>query len=133
MISEIIADANILFALANPSSATRKIVEYYGLQLISPEYVLEELKRHKEELEEKSQLSFVSIEKYLREKITFVPFKEFFSKSDKIFSTIKDPSDLPYLLLAHHLTLPIWSNDAHFKEQTLIKVYTTTELIMLLS
>lgn len=40
--------------------------------------------------------------------------------------------DVPYLALALFLDIPIWSNDGDFKEQSLVKVYTTTELLQTL-
>jgi predicted nucleic acid-binding protein len=43
-----------------------------------------------------------------------------------------DINDSPFIALAMLLNCPIWSNDAHFKRQNVIKSYTTKELIDIL-
>jgi len=43
-----------------------------------------------------------------------------------------DVTDSPFLALALALGSPIWTNDGHFKQQNLVDVYTTNELLELL-
>ncbi|MEM0330548.1 MAG: PIN domain-containing protein [Archaeoglobaceae archaeon] len=43
-----------------------------------------------------------------------------------------DPNDAPFLFLAIALNCPIWSNDKDLKKQSLVKVYTTKEILELL-
>jgi predicted nucleic acid-binding protein len=43
-----------------------------------------------------------------------------------------DEKDTPFLALAWQLSCPIWSNDKHFKEQTIAEVYTTKDVAELL-
>lgn len=38
----------------------------------------------------------------------------------------------PFMALALYLGYPIWSNDDHFKQQNIVKTYTTEELMKLL-
>jgi len=40
-----------------------------------------------------------------------------------------DVTDSPFLALALALDSPIWTNDAHLKQQNLVDVYTTKELL----
>ena len=40
-----------------------------------------------------------------------------------------DEKDTPFLALAMQLSCPIWSNDNHFKQQRVIEVYTTREIV----
>jgi len=40
-----------------------------------------------------------------------------------------DMDDALFIALAMSLNCPIWSNDAHFKMQNVIKAYTTKELL----
>ena len=42
---------------------------------------------------------------------------------------VPDPADAPYVALALHLKIPIWSNDAPLKTQDRIVVYTTQEVL----
>ena len=48
-------------------------------------------------------------------------------------SLISHETDIPFLALALELDIPLWSNDPHFKQQSLVKVFTTEELIKVLS
>lgn len=129
----LIADANILFALAKESSTANKIVSGYDIKLISPQFVLKELYKYKKEISSKSKLPFKEVIKSLNKKVLFIDtseYKEFLKKSNKL---IKDPDDVEYIALALKLNLPIWSNDKHFKEQSEVDVLTTKELVNLIN
>ena len=43
------------------------------------------------------------------------------------------PEDAPYLALALHLNLPLWSNDAALARQHAVQVYSTTDLLAIQS
>ena len=43
-----------------------------------------------------------------------------------------DEKDAPILALAMQLGCPVWSNDRHFQRQTIVKVYTTEDIVKLL-
>lgn len=128
-----VADANILFALSKNSSVANSLVSKFSLKLFSPDFALIELRKHKNELSSKSGIDFNSAIKSLKDKVMFVD-KSQYSKLIKEFSPkISDQDDVTYLALASKLNLPVWSNDKHLKEQSLILVFTTAELIELLS
>ena len=40
-----------------------------------------------------------------------------------------DPADAPYLALALHLGLPLWSNDSALRKQMAVPIYSTQKLI----
>ena len=126
-----VVDANILFSLAKPSSATNSIISSFSLKLIAPDFALIELHKYKEELSKKSGLDFNSAIKSLKEKVIFVDKSEYSELIKKFSSKISDEKDIVYLALASKLELPIWSNDKHLKEQSDIEVFTTAELIEL--
>ena len=44
---------------------------------------------------------------------------------------ISDSKDIDFLALALSINASIWSNDPHFKQQSLIKVFTTEDLLKL--
>src|SRR3989344_2273779 len=56
-------------------------------------------------------------------------FDEYDEFLDKSIKNLPDPKDAPYLALALLRNASIWSNDPHLKEQSLVKVYTTKELV----
>lgn len=126
---KLVADANILFALSSPESVTEALVSQFPLDLYSPKFALDELEKHKEELENKTGREFETILKLLKSEIEFVDTSKFSNKIEKVSSKISDKKDILYLALALKLNCPVWSNDKHFKEQSLVEVLTTSELI----
>lgn len=130
-----VVDANVLFALAKPSSAANKILEMYQeIKLAAPDFALLELYKYREELVQKSGgANFDKIIESLKSKVVFVDKEEYQYLLKKAASLISDPKDGAYLALALRLFLPIWSNDPHFKTQSQLEVFTTTELVELLT
>ena len=127
---KLIVDANILFSLINPQSFTSKIIENNELELFSPEYALDELKKHEEEIISKTKIpSFKEAVIRLKKIVTFVQIEDFSSNLPLVQHLIKDEKDIIYLALAKHLNLAIWSNDSDLKEQSIIPVFITAELL----
>lgn len=128
---DFVVDANILFSLSKPSSATNKMVSDLSLKLFAPDFALEELYKYKEILSEKSGLDFDSIINSLKDKVEFINKSEYLGLIKKFKDKISDEKDLVYLALGSKLKLPVWSNDSHLKEQSEIDVLTTYEIVSL--
>ena len=129
----LVADANVLFALSKPSSAANSILSTHRLKLLSPDFALVELYSYRKELVRKSgEKRFETVIESLKSKVVFVDASEYKEKIRDASSKISDPKDIAYLALALKLGVPVWSNDRHFKEQTLVDAFTTEELIKLL-
>ena len=126
---DFVVDANVLFALAKPSSVANEIVKRYGLRLLAPDFALIELHKHKSELVSKSGNSFSDIITSLQQKVVFVDESSYRSQLPKATSLISDEDDIAYLALALTFFLPVWSNDPHLKEQSAVPVCTTKELV----
>src|SRR3989344_316680 len=128
---EFVVDTNILFTIFWKDSFTKGILIDQDFDFISPEYALSELKKHSDEICSKTRISQKEFKELLRELAIFVDFRElkeyskFLHKSD----LIPDKDDIDFIALALKHNCPIWSNDPHLKQQSLIKVYTTDELI----
>ena len=45
---------------------------------------------------------------------------------------VVDQEDAPFVALALHLRLPLWSNDAPLRAQRVVHVYTTEDVLSLL-
>jgi len=126
----LVTDANIAFSLLKKGSFTRKLTQKYSLDLYSHKFILEELEEHSEEL---CRLLNISIDKFVRikkilSKLVNLKIKVSPQQLNWARSLISDPDDISYLALAFKLNCPIWSEDPHFKEQSVREVFTTKEL-----
>lgn len=65
------------------------------------------------------------------EKIEFFKLSAYEDFLEKSAESLSDIKDTPYLALALSKKSAIWSNDIHLKQQSLIKIFTTEELIKL--
>lgn len=129
---KLVIDNNILFSLMNPHSANSYIFDFLKIKFFAPEFILSELNEHKSECLRKSRLSEQEFEmrlNELKERIKFFKFLEYkiFLRKAKDFS--KDPDDIDFLALALSTKSLIWSNDSHLKQQSLIRVFATSELL----
>lgn len=132
---KVVIDTNILFSFFNKESYTRKLLLYSNLELISPVYALEELKKYSSELCKKSKISkeeFLKEEQKLKEIIKFINEKEYseFLKEAEIISP--DKKDMHFLALCFKHNCFLWSNDLILKNQAKIKVLSTEEIIEIL-
>lgn len=126
----LVVDTNIAFSLLKKGSFTRKLSEKYSLELYSHQFILNELDKYSEIL--CSKLG-VSEDKFARIKVILSQLVDLKNKIspqqlNRAKSLISDPKDSPYLALAIKLNSSIWSNDPHFKEQSIVRVFTTKEL-----
>jgi len=129
---ELVLDNNVLFSLMKLDSVASYIFSMEDFEFSAPEYIKSELKQHKSECLTKSKLSEHEFEIRLNEvesKLTFFKLCEYKHFLKKAMEALPDPEDAPYLALALSITACIWSDDSHLKRQSLVKVYTTKELV----
>jgi len=126
----LVTDANIAFSLLKKGSFTRRLAHKYSLDLYSHRFILEELEEHSDELCELLQISEDKFEriKEILSKLINLKIKVSPQQLNWASSLISDPDDSSYLALALKLNFPIWSEDLHFKEQSVVEVFTTKEL-----
>lgn len=132
---EFVVDTNVLFTFFWEGSFTRKLLVKQELELFSPEFALEEINSHCDEILKKTGISleeFKKLRKELAILVEFIPLEEYSSFMDKA-SAIPDPDDVDFAALALKLNCPIWSNDKGLKQQSRVKVFSTSELIESLS
>ncbi len=140
---ELIPDANILFSFFKTDSVRRHTVEELknrGCKLISPDFVLEEIQSNKDKIIKFSEISeskFMFVLSSLKEEIETKAeseYKEFLTKANKLSPHDEDTKDDPYFALSLALNkTPIWSDEEAFKQQSKIKVFSTKDLLDLLS
>ena len=132
---ELVVDANVVMsALISSLGKTAELIFSDKLKLYAPEFLLEEVNKHRGEISDKSGLSSEEINillSLISLNIEFAPsseFKEFEKEASKI---CPDPDDIEYFALALKLSCFLWSNDKRLKQGSL-KVINTSELLALL-
>ena len=132
---KLVVDANIVIASLIKEGKTAELLINPSISLFAPEFIKEEILKHKDEILEKTQRKNNQFEDILEEILSIIRIvsKE---RIDKFISRAKgispDPKDKAYFALALMLNIPIWSNDKRLKEQAKIKVYSTEEIASLL-
>ena len=131
----IVIDSNILFsALIKDSTTRRLILEYTGFFLF-PEFIFEEMDKHKDELLKKSKMSeedFNQLLQLLLTRVLIVPNASLEKHYDTAFELVKDIDHDDLLFFSCALNYPesvIWSDDAKLKKQSKIKIINTYEMI----
>lgn len=132
---QLVVDANILFAALIKDSVTIEILLEEFVEYFTPEWILEEFYKNKDEILKKSKRTpqeFEQVFEYLKQRITIVPkddYREFLDFAEKIAPHEKDA---PYLALALKLKIPVWSNDRNLKEkQSSVHVFNTKDILNL--
>lgn len=128
----LILDANVLFAALIKREVTLDLM--YNLQLYAPDLILNETLKYKDYIIEKSGKPIYNFDKFLNlllKYITLFPFSDFREFIDQAEKISPDPDDVSYFALALRLNCPIWSNDKKLKNQDIVKIYSTEDLIKL--
>lgn len=133
---DIIVDANILFAAVIKDGITARLMFVDRLHLYAPEFLLDEFSKHREEILKKTHRTPDDFESVLSELLAIIHFipKAEFQKLIKIADEISpDIDDSIYFALALKTGMPIWSNETRLKNQSSVKIYSTSDLFKLFS
>ncbi len=128
-------DTNILLACFKPNSITRRIILIESLHLFTTEFQFVEVDEYMKEVSSKYKLSEEMIKEnllFLQSRVETVAKEEYGEFIKKIKGKIPDIDDVPLLALAFAKGMPVWSNDPHFKQQTILQSLTTSELIQII-
>ncbi len=128
---DLVIDANVLFSALIKDRFAYNLLFSGSLHLFTPEYILTELEKHKEELLKKTERTdeeFFRLLEILKRRIIIVPLEELVPYVEEAEKITPDPDDMAYFALALKLNCAIWSNDKKLKVQDKIKVYNTHEL-----
>ena len=135
---ELIVDASILFSFFKASSARRDVFKTlleHGCKLISPDFVLDELSNNKFDIIKFSIIDETEFDDiFLELKNDLDTFKEekyeeFLLEANKISPHGEQTKDDTYFALALALNCAIWSDEEAFKQQSRVKVYSTSDLV----
>ena len=129
----LIVDSGIIFTGLVGTGVTKALLFSKNLKLFGPEYLFDEVKEHLSRIKLLSSLSSSKVDlliSKLRRHINIVEKSKFEAFLNEASRLILDPDDTEYLALSLSMdNCPIWSNDPHFKEQSLVKIFTTEELV----
>ena len=133
---KIIIDTNFLFSFFWNSNLIRKLI-LSEHEIYSPEFALEELESHKDEILEKTKLKkqeFEEFKRKLKKVVQFIPFSYYEKSIPKVYKLLPEhPKDMDFLALALEINGVILSKDKKLKEQNKIKVFNEKELSDLLN
>jgi predicted nucleic acid-binding protein len=130
---KLVVDTNRLIAALIRDSACRKILISKEFIFLTPDFTLTEIEKHKRLILEKSSLSindFEAVLSVLLERLDVKPLKEYKSYLSKASKMINDVNDVPFLALALAAKAEgVWTEDADFEKQNLVKIYSTKDLL----
>lgn len=127
---QLVIDANAFFSALLKDSLARTLMFDRRLLLYSPQFLLIEFKKYREELQQRSKIpasDFTKLAGLILSRIKLVPEEEFISFVPAANSLIIDPKDVPYLACALAVNADIWSRDPHLL-QPRVKRWTTGEI-----
>ena len=134
----LIVDANILISALIKKSVTRYILALPVFEFYTPDFAIQEIANNKNLILKKSKLTGDKLNKIfelLLKNINVVPSEVFVKhhKQSLMIMNKIDKKDSLYIALALLFQNDgIWSNDGHFQEQKVIKVFTTKDLIKMI-
>jgi len=131
---KLVCDTNIVFSALIAGGKSRELLLSDRVELYAPEFFFTELDNHREEISEKSNLSEDELGLLLDllfKDTEVVPKEEFEDELSQAAEHIEetDPDDVPFLALAIHLDIDLWSDDTDFDNQDAVKNWKTHELV----
>ncbi len=141
---KIVVDSNILFTFFWKKSVFHIISIKQDLDLVAPEFALEEINKHKVEIMKKTEITeqeFKDLRKELAIRVEFIPLEEYtscFKQAAAIAKEIPEEQrdefldDIDFIALALKEKCPLWTHDKLLKKQSNIKIFETKEIIKLL-
>ncbi|MBS3127570.1 PIN domain-containing protein [Candidatus Woesearchaeota archaeon] len=131
----VLLDANIVIAALLGSRATRTILISQQYNFYAPQWIIEEIKKYKKFICEKTRKTEEEFDIHLRSILVFIKivhYAEYEHVMEKAKALIgkRDIKDSEYIACALAVYADyIWSNDKDFKAQKSILIKTTEEFI----
>lgn len=129
---KLVIDTNSIIASLIKNGLSRRIIVSPAIQLIAPEYTLQEISKYKNLICKKAKLTheeFGLLFNLIFEHITIIPKGEYKVSFDIAKTLIDDIDDVPFIALCLATKADgIWSDNNHFKTQKEFIVFRTREL-----
>jgi len=131
---KLVVDTNVLLSALIADSATRTLFRSVDERLVAPEMLQHELDRHRGLVLEKSGLTETELAYLvggLFDRVELVPDDELDAYRGVAENALADvdPDDVIFLATALAADGTIWSDDRHFREQDLVPVVTTEDVM----
>ena len=129
---KIVVDTNILFSFFWKESITRKLIINLRDNLLSSEKAKEELIKYSKEICKKIKISleeFNELLKELEDNVDFIEKKEYAEVIKNVSNPNLDEEDFEFLALAYKNKCALWTNDSALKNQQIVKIITTKDLL----
>ena len=130
---KILIDTNRIIAALSKQGTTRDILFDNFFEFVTPDYTIDEIKEHRDELKKKIKLTdeeFEILVALFFERITIIPESEFKQCFHECKNDISDPDDIPHLAACLATRAEgIWAHDPHFLEQHKVKVFTDIDML----
>ena len=129
---QLVVDTNILISFFRDNPVRFIIINsnFLGLEISSPEYVIDELKKNESDILKYSKINsaqFNGILEELKRFIKIIPKQSFEQFESEAKQLIHD-KDIPIFALALKLNCAIWSNEPGFKKQYSVEIFNTGNL-----
>lgn len=130
---KIVIDSNVLFSALIKDALTRKLILEYEEEFLFPQYIFEEMQKHKELLLKKSKMSekeFSQLLNIILRKVIIIPTEHLKAKEKEAKKLAQDidPDDALFFACALVHNAIIWSDDKALKKQEQINVINTKEI-----
>lgn len=130
---KIVIDSNVLFSALIKDALTRKLILEYEDEFLFPQYIFEEMQKHKELLLKKSKMNeeeFSELLNIILRKVIIIPTTHLKAKEKEAKELAKDidPDDALFFATALTHNAIIWSDDKALKKQEEIKIVNTKEM-----
>lgn len=131
---KLVIDANVVISALIADSKTRELIVTLEPDLLTPAFVHDEIENYEDLIVEKSGMKPDRVAQFidlLFRYIDVVPASEFYPAIESANRAIgdTDPDDVLYLACAVATDAAIWSDDSDFDEQSLVDVYSTSDVI----
>jgi putative PIN family toxin of toxin-antitoxin system len=132
---ELVVDTNIVVAGFLRAAITRELLLDERLILSAPEHLLTEAERILRSPRLRRRLGALTPEEIrlvltqLTSRIRVLPVSAFREHVPEAKTLVADPEDTPFIAVALHLQVPLWSNDAPLREQSAVRIYTTEDVL----
>ncbi|PIN85895.1 DNA-binding protein [Candidatus Woesearchaeota archaeon CG10_big_fil_rev_8_21_14_0_10_44_13] len=131
----LVVDSNILISALIKDSKTREIIVKADQRFLIPEIVIEETRKYKRIIIEKSGMSEEDYNQLLEKLLSYIELVPIEIIENNIKEAVKimeniDKKDAVFIAAAlAYLDSKIWSDDRHFERQNRIPVFKTKDIL----
>ena len=129
---ELVVDSNCLLSALIRPAKSRELLCSQKVRFFAPEHIIIEAVNHKKDVLEKSGITDAEFDQLigiLISNINIVPQDEFQHYENQAKEFVTHNEDIPFIALALARRMPLWTDDKDLHKQSVVKVYSTTELL----